>query len=371
MKLPVKDYTLDSFLETIAENMDEIFGQDEQRKWLKTYLMYTDDEWLDLFQQYKPMKLGELFHIVMPFEEDGGSADYYVYEIAKGMLMFFTTSKRTEYTETLKEFVRHTQGITQMWLPPESFEKVINYLLSTYSANIYSFITKRHWSSKYPAKLRSDFTRMIHYSGDDASYTLKELQELYGVLPSLVDLKIGSDKIRVTNDGLFMIRTINRKMLRLVVEVIDRILAEQVRLRGVSRQVEYTSKPLTVGNIQLNVSSIMSGRISLNTKLSAHLMEKLFKGFEDEEVGRTAEGTEVSEFSFIDTSIREGSLSFSATVIDEDKGTIFGLSGNENEMILVPKHRITFESFIRFFRLVNETLDDSSNLLLFSEQVAR
>lgn len=74
-----------------------------------------------------------------------------------------------------------------------------------------------------------------------------------------------------------------------------------------------------------------------------------------------------SDFSFVDTSISEQPLIFTATVVDETKRTIFGISGNENELTIIPKHRVTFESFIGFYNFVIENFDQGAKMRLFSE----
>lgn len=369
MNLTRKEYSLESFLEEIADNPDSISSDADQRNWLKVYLMIADDDWKDLFKRYKPEKMGDIYQFKMPFGDRGNYVDYFLHELENGLLMFFTSSKREEYARTLRHFVRKHHGITEMWLPPSSFESVISYVISNYSANIYSFTARRTWSSKYPAKIREDFSRLIHYSGDDAGYSLKEMKEMYGVLPTLIDFNINGDKMRISNEGLFLLRSINRKTLRIVLEIVDRVLAEQRRLRSVSKQVTHRTNPIKVGDHQMMVATLMSGKIMFSTNLDTYLVDKLFNSFYDEGFGHTEEGLELPNFSFIDTNIREGSVTFSATVIDEDKGTIFGISGNENSMILIPKHNTTFESFLNFFRLINQTMDESSNIQLFSEGI--
>lgn len=369
--IPMPSYTLDSFLEDLADNANEIFATDEDKRTvIKVYLMTATDDWLSLFSSYGPIKHGEMFHFKMPFG-DNDDVDYYVHEIEKGLLMFFTASKREDYNKTLRNFVRHHQGINNMWLPPYSFEEVINYVKGHHDATIYSFTAKRSWSSKYQSEIRPDFSRLIHYSGDDAGMSLKEFRKQYGVLPTLVDFKIDSEKMRITNEGLFLIRNTNRKLLRIIQEVVDQVLAEQRRIRNVSRKVDYTNRYLQLGDRKIDTSSITAGKIVFNKNLTAPLLDQLFSKFQDPEFGRSEEEEEYSDFSFIDPNVNENGLSYSATIIDEDKGTIFGLSGDENNMILVPKHRITYESFINFYRFVNESIDESSVLHLFSEQIAR
>lgn len=362
-----KTYFFNSFLEDLADNPNSVFSGDEQRKWLKIDLMTARDDWQCFFDEYGLEKQGDVYYFKMPI--NGSFVEYYIHEIKKGLLMFFSLSRREEYNSTLRPFVKHTSGITQMWFPYQSFESAINFIKSSYNANIYSFTARRLWSSKYPAKFRDDISRVIRYSGEDADYSLKELREMYGVLPTLVDFQIDSDKIRITNDGFFLIRNINRTILRIVEEVVDRVIAEPIRLRDISKRVSYVSQETKWNNFK--ISKLMSGEIIFNTKLSGSLINQLFHSFKDEEMGRTEDGMELPNFSFIDTNLSEGSLRYSATVVDEDKGTIFGISGNDDKLVLVPKHRTTFESFINFYRLVNETIDESSNLHLFNESYAK
>ena len=362
-----KTFLFDSFLEALAENPNNIFAVHEQRKWLKIDLMTARDDWQHFFKDYNLEKRGEVYYFQMPINDS--SVEYYIHEIQKGLLMLFSLSRREEYNSTLRAFVKHTPGITQMWSPLESFQSTIDFIKSRYSANIYSFTARRLWSSKYPAKLRGDMSRSVRYSGEDADYSLIELREIYGVLPTIVDFQIGPDKIRITNDGFFLIRNINRAALRIVEEVVDQAIAEPIRLRNISKQVSYISQEIKWN--EFKISKLMSGRIDFTAKLSGSLIRQLFHGFKDEEMGRTEEGPELPNFSFIDTNLSNDPLHYSATAVDEDKGTMFGISGNDNSLILVPKHRTTFESFINFYRLVNETIDESSNLSLFNENYAR
>ena len=361
-----KTYLFNSFLEDLAENPNNVFVGDEQRKWLKIDLMIARDDWQSLFEEYGLEKLGDVYYFKMPINDS--FVEYYIHEIQNGLLMFFSLSRREEYNSTLKPFVKHTSGITQMWFPYKVFESAINFIKSSYDANIYSFTARRLWSLKYPAKIRGDISRVIRYSGEDADYSLKELREIYGVLPTLVDFEIDSDKIRITTDGFFLIRNINRTILRIVEEVVDQVIAEPIRLRDISKKVHVSQE--TEWN-KFKISKLMSGEISFNTNLSSSLINQLFHSFEDKEMGRTEEGIDLPSFSFIDTNQSDDSVHYSATVVDEDKGTIFGISGNKNRLVLVPKHRTTFESFINFYRLVNETIDESSNFYLFNESHAK
>lgn len=355
-------FSFESFLKDMSTNIDRVFVGLGQRNWLKIDLVTAKDDWQRLFEDYNMEKRGDVYYLQM--KANNRSVEYYVHEIQDGLLMFFSLSRREEYNSTLKLFIKNTRGITNMWFPYKSFESTINFIRSHYIANIYSFTARRPYSSKYPAKIRGSAGRSVRYSGDDADQSLSELREAYGVLPTTVDFEIESNKIRITNDGFILIRNINFEILRIVEEIIDQAIAEPIRLRDKSKQVLYTSGPKWN---KFTISKLMSGKIVFGTNLDLPPITQLLHGFGDDGAGGTDEDMELPKFSFIDTSISEEPLRYSATAIDEDKGTVFGISGNSNRIILVPKRKTTFESFINFYRLVNETIDESSDLHLFNE----
>src|SRR5437867_953692 len=66
MRLEHKDYTIDSFLEEIALNADEIFGKTAERKWLKTYVMYAKHDWFRFFEKLNPEKNGVFYYLSIP-----------------------------------------------------------------------------------------------------------------------------------------------------------------------------------------------------------------------------------------------------------------------------------------------------------------
>ena len=357
-----RSFSFESFLEHLAENVNNVFQESGQRNWLKIDLVTAKDNWQQLFQDYKMETQGEVYYLQMPAHNR--PIEYYIYEIKDGLLMFISLSKREEYNATLKQFIKHAHGMTNMWFPLKSFKSTIDFIISHHSAKIYSFRARRPLSSEYPSKIREDVSRSIRYSGRDADQSLSELGEIYGVLPTTVDFKIQSAKIRITNTGFILIRNINLKILRIVDEIIDQAIAEPIRLRNISQQVLYTSESKWH---EFTISKLMSGKIIFNVNLDILPILQLFRNPDDDSVSRAEEDMELPKFSFIATNISEKPLSYSATVVDEDKGTVFGISGNSNHLILVPKHKTAFESFINFYRLINETIDESSNLQLFNE----
>ena len=357
-----RSFSFESFLEQLSTNINNVFQESGQPNWLKIDLVTAKDNWQQLFQDYKMEPQGEVYYLQM--SANNHPVEYYIYEIRDGLLMFFSLSKREEYNATLKPFIKQAHGMTNMWFPLKSFKSTIDFIISRYAADIYSFRAHRPLRSKYPSKIRENVSRSIRYSGGDADQSLSEFGEIYGVLPTTVDFKIQSAKIRITNNGFILIRNVSLNILRIVEEIIDQAIIEPSRLRNISKQVLYTSESKWH---EFTISKLMSGKIIFNANLDTLPIIQLFRNPDDDSVDETDEDTELPRFSFIATNISERPLSYSATVVDEDKGTVFGISGNSNHLILVPKHRTAFESFINFYRLINETIDESSNLHLFNE----
>ena len=375
MRLPEQEFTLDSFIEYLDSHVNQVFGK-EDRKWLKVYLVYSSDNWRELLRPFGLSQLGHIYHIKIPpryetKEEHGNAVSYYVHELTQGLLMFFSSSRERDYEITLKRLIDSTRGLTEMWVTPDSFEKVKNHLISKHEARIYRFIARRNLFTKIPARFRPDVERRLSYSGEDATEVLKETREAYGITPTSIDFRLGHDTLKITNDGLFLLRAVNRSMLRVVLETIDLILAEQIRIRKTSGQLTRSKFRISLKDWQIDVPTVNAGTIILpKVMLTGHMIDRLLS-YKEEWEEMLQEEKASKEFSFIDVGVQQGSGIFSATAVDEKKGTVFGINGGENVVVLVPKYRTTYESFIRFFRLVSELIDDEAFLTTFGEMNAR
>jgi len=363
---------LESFLEYIVDNQETVFGPENQPKWLKAHLIFTTRNWKDIFRVLQPEDYGDITHIIFLNTKDGTQAtEFYAYEWAPGLIMMFTSSTKDEYEQTLKQFIVDNRGITESWIRPSIFEEMKNFLLSKHDAQIYRFISRRyrHWLT--PAQIRPEYDRRINYSGEDAAQTMKEYRTLYGAIPISIDMRIYGSKIQINRNGLFIIRHITRKTLGVLQEMTDTIAAKQARLQDTSEKFHAKTKTLSVGEGEIKIPSIVAGKITLlRSKLSELMIKRMFRQIDVYEIGKSELENEEFEqvFSFIDTFVsKEEPLIFSATVVDEVKGTIFGISGTDDKVALIPKHRTTFESFVNFYNFVTENFDEAAELTTFNE----
>lgn len=369
MKIPSTGYTLDSFLEHIVDNLDRVF--ENQPRWLKVHLLFARNGWKEIFQLLPQNDYGKITHII--FHAENKEIDFYAYEWMPGLVIMITSSTEKDYDKTLKDFIANNKGISESWIKPSIFEEIRNMLVSKHNATIYRFISKRHRYWLTPAQIRPDYDRRISYSGEDAVDALKEYRALHGVIPMSIDMRVYGSKIQINRNGLFVIRHVNRKTIGLLQEIINAIAEKQARLQGTSEKLQSSTVTLTVGTRKIRFPVITAGKITLpNTKFSELTVKQMFKQESFYELGKSENESDEMEadFSFIDTFVgMEKSLVFSATVVDEIKGTIFGISGNESELALIPKHRTTFESFLSFYNFITENFDEAADLSTFSGEI--
>lgn len=376
MEIPKNSYTFETFLDYILQNKDKVFIEKNEKKWLKIYIIYAIRDWKKLFENFETDSFGEILKIYFYDESsDEKKIVFYGYEISSGILLMFTSSTKENYEKTLKKFILTKKGISQSWIKPSLLDKIRYHLINNYDANVYRFIGRRYKNWKFDSKIRPDTDRRISYSGSDANETLKELQSLYGIIPSSIDMTIDNNKIQVNRNGLFIVRQINKKTIGFIYEILDIIISEQQRIRDLSEKLNIRPNILDSRFGKIKISQVTSGKIMFSkNNLSESFVENLFDSlkidhFLNAQLDNDDEANE-RVFSFIDTDIQRKPLTFKAIVIDENKKSIFGISGNENEIILIPKHRVTFESFINFYNYVTENIDDNANLMKFGEVVA-
>ncbi|MFZ0695887.1 MAG: hypothetical protein WAM88_01970 [Nitrososphaeraceae archaeon] len=278
MKIPDNQYTLETFIEYIVDNLEEVFEGRKERKTLKVYLIYVVKDWKTIFSGLKLITLVDIVRISFEGtrnnEVNESSTDFYIYQWVPGLILMFTSSTKEEYENTLKNFMSSTRGITGSWIKPSLLDEMKNYLIEKYDAKVYRFIARRYRHWKYPARIRANYDRRLSYSGEDANQTLRELQELYGVIPSSIDIRIQDWKMQINRNGLFIIRQVNRKTVGILQELVERIVAEQIRIRNTTEK--FKVQTMSISALCDNISPLhwdnileIVGRLPKSTSLRA------------------------------------------------------------------------------------------------------
>jgi len=182
---------------------------------------------------------------------------------------------------------------------------------------------------------------------------MQEIEEMYGVIPTSVYIQVNETlKVHLTNEGLFSAQEPSSIALALFFKYLNEIKDPILKMRRVSKSLKFD---IASGESNIKSASVDVGVIKLLTReIDADTAEKLTK--------------ELKDYSFIDKNVESGSLSFTATVIDENKGSVFDISASESKIFIVPKYRWTFESLLGFYRRITESIDEQAELSIINEE---
>lgn len=353
MRIIDRAYSKEEFRSYLLDHSEEIFEEDRRRRWLKIYcILVSDESWQStLFSNNELIKMGEIFKATGNKDsEDDDEEKYYIMEYCPGLLLMYTTATNQEYRETLGKKIERSVGSTRMWMKPKLFETIWKGILNETGGFIYRFTSRRGPLDTNPCKIRPEYKRRFNYTGDDGTQTLAELEELYGTAPESIYMEIDENlKIHLTNDGLYSAQEISAEAMNLFFKYLDEIKDSILEMRTVSKSMKYE----VVSEFDIQTVSIESGVIKLRDCVIEQVMaEKMM--------------TALDAFSFIDLHLEGGSVSLTATVVDELKGSIFNINASESQILIVPKIRTTFESFIEFYRGIVESVDEYAEFSLLS-----
>ncbi|MBU7025899.1 MAG: hypothetical protein HXS48_03075 [Theionarchaea archaeon] len=365
MKVPQKDYNLNSFIQYILHHWDEIGDEEGSREELKAICVLTSRlDWVESFlvgDMKNVKQFGKIFEITLPyidkFETPRVAIYYAHYDYEKNLAILFTTTDLTEgFKKTAEKIIKRTPNLWNLWIRPTLFDTIETLILSNHpEAQITYFSANRRFSSLIKSQIRPRFDRSIQYRGKDGSETLREFKYYYGVLPTVVEYTMDDIVLRVNAEGIFTLKTANKQTIDLFLKLLDRIIEETLDLMKTAEELGFSSEKLETERKVLTIPCVEPGEIQMETKLTMEDAKEMLRSMEKE------------GFSAIDTLIDEGSLSLSATVMDSNKGSVFDISASESKITLIPKYRTSFDSFLRFFAFITENVDKMATFKKFSD----
>lgn len=352
MQIEEREYSREEFKKYIIDHSDEILKGDPRRRWLKIYcIIVSDDSWKsNLFVNAELKTLGSIFKVTKKGIDDDSKEQYYIEEYCPGLLLIYNTATDENYERHIGDAIDRNIGTTRMWMKPDIFDLFWKGILNETNGLIYRFTSRRGSIESASCKVRPEYFRRVNYTGNDGTQTLAEFEELYGVSAESIYMQINSNlKIHVTNDGLFSSQQISSLALDVFLKHLENIKDSILEMRTISQSLKFeieTDK--IIKTILIEPGIIKLTEIEMDPALSQQLMMSM--------IG----------FSFIHVHEEIGSFSLIATVIDEMKGSIFDINASNSEILIVPKFRVTFESFIKFYRGIVEAIDENAVFSLIS-----
>lgn len=340
MRIPDQKWKFVDFEKYVVDNSKHVF-EGPRRRWLKMYFVYINDFAKKELKKLEPTRQGDIEKFQMKYKESLTHTQrentYYMSEMEPGLACFYTSSTKEGYEKTMSKRIQRTRGMSEMWMKPETFDKVKDFVVDEYDATIKGFLSLSSFDEEERARIRPNVDRRIHYRGNDGLDAIKELRTWYGVLPISIDFKIKGNVFQITNEGLFTFKSPNKQSFEIVKNVLELIRSEQIKQKEIASTLRFETN--------VNGPNMEAGQITLpSNELISDSGEALMTHFS-------------KDFAFTDICFADESVDFSATVIDKHKGSVFDLSTSEKDMILIPRYEATYESFLNFYRHVVEVFD--------------
>ncbi|MDN5868609.1 MAG: hypothetical protein L0H55_14585 [Candidatus Nitrosocosmicus sp.] len=357
MNIPEQEWKYKEWVEYIIKEKEKVFSSKKENM-LKVYYIHADKR--STQKLLEPAKrFGEFYLITLHYEYPSTgskiSAEYWIHEKEPGLLMLFTSSTREGYEKTLKNKLRTAFGLYHMWIKPETFKIVRDDLIENKNCGILNFYGERKRNEyKVISYVKEHANRKLYYrtdNKDDGIKRVKELEYHLGLSVRSIEFVYENSRVQITTEGLFHLKKINQKAFELMDHVIEKIREEENQMRNITQSItteivkdknieNYKSMP---GRIQFDEEQDKESTTELIAKLKSH-----FVFFEP-------------KFVAIDP------IHMISDVIDRNKGTIFSIIAFKNSIILMPKYKVTFESFLEFYKEIVENIDESAKLLPLSE----
>ena len=292
-----------------------------------------------------------ILHIRSIFYEE---INFYSYKDPTSPTIFvFSIFGKSDLDIVVDQLIRKLPKTYYFWLPVSTFDTVKEEIIDKFvdeSVIIDSFTAIRAPHFDNGCDYRPNEHRKIEYSGNDGLEASREMRTLYGVLPKKISFQIGK-KIKFSMDqrNTFIINY-GLPYLDNIFEVIKISLTKFADIDNVLSNISF-KKVIENGNVDFEINPF---GISFGNKKTPIDIEEFFTLIEKDPEGR---------YCVLNPLIVDGSLFFSATVIDVTKKAIFSISGNETIMNILPQSNCGKEVVSRFYEEVDLNLDNHTQVI--------
>jgi hypothetical protein len=359
LRLPSRDWSFNDWIDTLIQEKSKVFSSRKDTM-LKVYYVHSNEAaQRALLSHQLAKKQGDFTVITMSYHESATGikkeTEYWMHEKEPGLLMFFTASTKEGYEKTLRHKIENLAGLHEMWIKPTTFKTITKYLVDNKECGIIKFLADRRRYDDAPQEVKENASRHIQFRTDnpwDGVNRLQEMEHQYGMTAYSIDFVLEGNRVQITDDGLFHLKTITRESFDLMNDILELVRGEEREMRETAQSLKFVPQ---ISIAQENNDILESGRIILKKELDAEMAKQIVKQFKN--------------FSFLDSKILAGSLLFYSDVIDKQKGSIFSISATESSILLIPKYNTTFETFLRFYKSIVEFVDEDAIWSKFSEVI--
>lgn len=349
----------------LLKNIEFNLKLDSSNHTLKIYCLNSElskEEFFDILGQQYPESefISDFSHTYIAGINEKEDVNFYCYKDPNSQAIFvLSIVGKGKIDVVVDGLIKKLPRTYYFWLPLSTFDQVKEEIVDHFNNEgimLDSFTALRSSHFENNCSLRPNESRRIEYEGSDGLEVLRELRSIYGVLPKKIGFEIGK-KFRFSMDqrNTFIINY-GMPYLDRVLEVIRISLSRFNEIGKVLESIRF-EEIKTNGNVDFDATPLI---ISFGNKKTVQDMERFLESIESNQEGR---------YCTLNPLLIEGSLFFSATLLDIDKKAIFSISGNEEVMNVLPQSNCGREVISRFYEEVDLSLDNHTKII--SENVQR
>lgn len=351
-------------IKNFKELLGEIKGShelDSSIHTLKIYCLNSELTKEELFYQIKIL-YGESTKFIDDFsvtkltsKSPEDEITFYSYKDPKNPVIFILSiTGKSKIDLAVDKLIKGLPKTYYLWMPLSIFDKLKEEIIDLYDKeevriDSFSGIRKKHYGLS--CDLRPHIERKMLYEGPDGLEVLREVNKLYGVLPRKIGFIINSKiQFSVDHRNTFIIKK-GFPYLGYILNIINLSLEKYSGIQKVLEEVRLEEIEKE-GFIDFNVKPL---KLSFSSEKTREDLITFFKLLEADEHGE-------GRYCILDPLIVEGSLYFSAMVLDSNKESLFSISGDKNEINILPYSNCGKDSLSRFYEQIDTNLDVNTSI---------
>lgn len=369
MKIPVKEYSIESF----TDELMSLYLAPSQR--LKIVCFMTEfSEWYEfpnstlnlnsIFSNFGATieKLGEIRKIQTKYTDnksgDLTKAVFYAYlDPLTKLLVCFTTEKAKVIEKTLGKIAETSSGLYYVFISTRTFDVIQKKIFETDpKSKCWHFVGKYLPHLMKKSQIRPSLGRTVMYYGDDGLESLKEFREKYGTIPVLMSFNIPDiGNYEISSIGIFSLWADDSKpeSRKLLMDLSNIAIHDILESRKIIESSKYETIPIKTETKVFNVQKVTPWVMRFSDQIEFIDSDSLLEAMNE------------NGFSLFNEVRLKGSLRLDGMVIDDNKKTMFSIDADDRQIRIAPIEKISFDSFMRFYRTILENFDPNVKLEQF------
>jgi len=371
MKIPYREYTFESFVDQLLAQELPPFTRLKIACFLTDFSAWDQEKFFSLEKLLTSYgirieKLGQIRRLLSTYiEKETGNeklATFYAYLNPESkLLLCFTLERKWVIAQTIGQIAQTASGFYYFFIGPKTFELLKKKILEEHPfAKCVYFTAKYRPEFARKSEVRPETKKTIMYHGEDGLKALEELGSYYGVRPRVMHFRIPDiGTYEVKNDGCFTLWSTEDTGIRpkkLLLNLIDIAVKDVLISRRIIETSNFQLIPIKTERKTFEIPKLTPWIINFSQDLEFADSEALL---------RVLAGTGYTVFNYTQV---EGSLRLSGMVIDHNKNNIFTIDMGSREMIIAPRGKVSFDSFLRFYRVITENFDPEASCLELKEE---